>query len=416
MSESPKRERTKRRHVLRTVGVSASLLLAGCLDNDGETETEQADADEESDSNRADEDDTEQEPNGGTEQLPTSGGPVEGLEPLEEVVREYMAESDIGAGALAVHSDGELVLERGFGWVSPDRTEPVKPDAVYRIGSLSKQFTDDAIGRLVEAGDLALDDPVFPLLEVEPPDGELADDRFEAVTVRHLLNHQGGWDRFQHANPLFDPLVVVDALGLDRPPERDDFLRWMLDTPLQFAPGTQTVYSNLGYVLLGHVIESVTGQTYQSYIEETLLADAPSVELGETRPEHRHPDEVWYDDREQCPNVFDSGEGSCADVGMVVSAFEAAGGHVARPRDLIVAREAIDHVWIDPTLGEDIGWREGPPEGPYLGSLFGSYAYAARPQDDTHVVALFNGRHRNPEIQQSIAFEMAEAYQEVSWP
>lgn len=415
MSESPQSfRRGSRRRLLLSVATTGSVLLAGCLSNDDSSESsdDQSDSDDSPPGNDGTEESEEQ-------QRPVSGTTTNGLVQLENAVHEYMNHSDIEAGALAVIHDGDVLAERGFGWADRQQTEEVEPDAVYRIGSLSKLFTNDVIGRLVESNDLSLDQKVLPLLTVEPPGGTLEDDRFEEVTVRHLLNHEGGWDRFQHDNPLFDPLVVSEALELDRPPERDDFIKWMLDTPLQFEPGDRVEYSNLGYVLLGHVIESVTGQSYQSVLEEMLLDNGriDTVEIGRSRPENRHSDEIWYDDREQCPNVFDpNGEGSCADVGVIVEAFEAAGGHVADARSLAWALTAIEHVWISPDLGEDVGWHDGPPEGPYLGSLYGSMAYMRRPTPETTVVAVFNGRHMDPDIQQSILFDMEEAYEKIEWP
>lgn len=413
-----------RRRVLLATATTGGIALAGCLGDGDDPPADGDEAPENGDSN-GDEDsgengDDEPEGSSGEEQRPVSGTSIDALAPLEAVIHEYMDRSDIGAGALAVVHDGEVLAERGFGRGDRDPAEPalLDPGAVYRIGSLSKRFTDDAVGRLLEAGEFSLDDRVHQHVTVDPPDG-LADERFEDVTVRHLLNHEGGWNRFQHANPLFDPLVVRDEFGLDRPPERDDFIRWMLDNPLQFDPGERVEYSNLGYVLLGHVVESVAGQSYQSVLAETLLdsPDIETVELGRTRPENRHPDEIWYDDREQCPDVFDpNGEGSCADVGMVVEAFEGAGGHVADPTSLAWAFEALEHTYISPNLGEDVGWREGPPEGPYIGSTFGSFAYARRPTPETTVVALFNGRHLNPEVRQSIILELEDAYEEVAWP
>ena len=413
-----------RRRVLLATATTGGLALAGCLgdgDNppaDGDEAPENGDDSSENDDSNGDDDPGENGDSGEEEQRPVTGTSIDALAPLEEVIHGYMNRSDIGAGALAVVHDGEVLAERGFGWGDRERTEVVDRGAVYRIGSLSKRFTDDAVGRLLEAGELSLADPVHQHVTVDPPDG-LADERFEDVTVRHLLHHEGGWDRFQHANPLFDPLVVRDEFGLGGPPERDDFIRWMLDNPLQFDPGDRVEYSNLGYVLLGHVVESVAGQSYQSLLEETVLdsPDIETVELGRTRPENRHPDEIWYDDREECPDAFDpNGEGSCADVGMVVEAFEGAGGHVADPTSLAWAFEALEHTYISPNLGEDVGRRDGPPEGPYFGSTFGSLAYARRPTPETTVVALFNGRHLNPAVRQSIILEMETAYEEVAWP
>lgn len=343
--------------------------------------------------------------------LPVTGDYVPELAAVDEATVEYMQDIDVGAGAVAVRREGETVFERGYGWADRDRTDPLEPDTRFRIGSLSKRFTDDAVLRLVEAGDLALDDAVYPHLDVAPPDGELDDERIREITVEHLLNHEGGWNRFEHRNPLFNPTVVVDSLGLGGPPTRDDVARYVLDQPLQFAPGTDSVYSNLGYVLLGLVVESVTGTTYQSSLERELFdpAGVEDIVLGATRPENRPPDEVWYDGSEQCPNVYSTETdetASCADYGLVVSAFGPAGGHVSRTSDLARAMDALEWFWIDGEAHRSVDWlfeERDLSTVPWFGSLPGSFSFAGR-RPDGWVVALFNARH--PRLEPS--FEIGE--------
>lgn len=404
-----------RRRFLQATLTSGAIITAGCLGGDGSNngdETTDDDTDSNDEGNNSSGDD-------GDGDRPVTGKPVAKFEPLDEAMHRYMDDLDLGAGVLAVMQDGGVVYERGFGWGDAEKTRAVEPDTLFRIGSISKVFTDDAIGRLVDAGDIALSDEVYPLLEVDPPDGGLADDRFEDVTVEHLLNHQGGWDRSHHSNPLFDPLVVREALDLSEPPGRDDVIRYMLGEPLQFDPGDRTVYSNVGYLLLGHVIESVTGTAYQEYLETTLFADAgvADISLGQTRPENRPDEEIWYDDREQCSDVFDpNGEGSCADVGLVVESFDAAGGHVARSSSLLAVLDTIEHVWLDPSMApqpDEQGWRDTLPSGPLFGSLYGSWTYVERRPGDRTVVAMFNGRHPLVEPSTAIAEEMDAAFDEA---
>jgi CubicO group peptidase (beta-lactamase class C family) len=426
--ESPN-DRIDRRTLLRMGAAAGALAVSGCLggdDTDGSGERSTATPTvtptaTETDTPTETPADTPTEtptatPTQPAFEIPVTGEAVPELQPLDEATVEYMTDLDYGAGSLALYRKGEMELTRGYGWADPDRTEPVDPDAMFRIGSISKLFTADALLRLVEAGDLALDDEFYPLLDIDPPDGELADERVREVTVEHLLNHAGGWNRLEHANPLFDPLVVVEALDLDGAPERDDFVRYMLDQPLQFDPGTDTVYSNIGYVMLSLVVEGVTGDSFESVVSENLFepADATDIHLGATRPENRRSDEVWYDDSEQCENVFARGEDSvsCADYGMVLSAFSGAGGFVARAPDLTRALDELQWFWLDGDRYESTDWifeETDLKTAPWFGSVYDSFAYAGR-RPDGWVVALFNDRSRRPDERRQIRTRLDEAF------
>jgi len=309
--------------------------------------------------------------------FPITGETVPELQVFDETMVAFMTDLDVSAGALSVAREGEVVFQRGYGWGDRERTTPIDPEAFFRIGSISKLFTMDAVLRLVDDGGLALADRVYPLLDVEPPGGELADERIRDVTVEHLLGHASGWDRSEHANPLYNPVVVTEALDLDGPPTKEDIVQYMLDQPLQFEPGTDSIYSNLGYVLLGMVVESVTGRSYQEHLEATLFGPAgiDAIELGRTRPESRHPDEVWYEDDERCPNVFEGDDErsyECASHGIVLQTFDAAGGHIARSHALVRAVAELDWLW---TGGEA---HRSPEVIRFAGSHPGSFAYTER--------------------------------------
>lgn len=412
---TPTTKRIDRRTLLRAGLTTGAVTLAGCLGgDDGESPTATATPTE-----------TPTRTNTPTEtptqpvyEIPVTGEAVPELRPLDEATTEYMTELDYGAGSLALYRGGEMELVRGYGWGDRERTEPVDPEAMFRIGSISKLFTADAVLRLVEAGELALADEFYPLLSVDPPGGEPADERIREITVEQLLNHAGGWNRFEHANPLFNPLVVVESLGLDGAPERDDFVRYVLDQPLQFDPGTDSVYSNIGYVMLSLVVEGVTGDSFESVVSENLFepADATEIHLGSTRPEDRRPAEIWYDDSEQCENVYtQDGSAACADYGMVLSAFSGAGGFVARASDLARALDELRWFWLDGQRYESLDWVFDETDLstiPWFGSVYDSFAYAGR-RPDGWVVALFNDRGSRAEQRRQIRAQLDGAFSTI---
>lgn len=365
-----------RRDALRTGVAAASALTAGCVDAVRRGKTAPAVG-------------TAAGP-GETSTPPATGERVPELSIFDDVMIEHMDDHGIGAGVLALRRNGETVLERGYGWADRNRTTPVEPDAVFRIGSVSKLFTQALTLRLIESGALRLDQRVYPLVGIDPPSGALADERVREITVEHLLSHTAGWDRDHHEDPLYHPTVVSDALSLDGPPTRTDILQYVLDRPLQFSPGQRRVYSNLGYVLLAAVIEATTGRSYQTHLRETLFAPRgiDGIELGRTRPADRHPDEIWYERDEQCRSAFEPWPVEaypCPAHGFLVETFQGAGGQVARARSLARAIDRLEWTWV----GENV--RTSPDRVWFFGTHPGSFAYAERWQETT-VVALFNGR------------------------
>jgi CubicO group peptidase (beta-lactamase class C family) len=108
----------------------------------------------------------------------------------------------IPGGALAIVKDGKLVLARGYGWGNLVTGAPVTPDAIFGIASLSKSLPAVAVLKLVEQGKLGLEDRAFRLLShLKAPPGARVDPRLDTITVRHLLNHSGGWDRNKSGDP-----------------------------------------------------------------------------------------------------------------------------------------------------------------------------------------------------------------------
>ncbi|MEO8371255.1 MAG: serine hydrolase, partial [Candidatus Solibacter sp.] len=157
--------------------------------------------------------------------------------------------------------------------------------------------------RLVEAGKLDLDRPIFDILDqFAPYNGVWGDSRLHSITVRQVLHHTGGWDRA--ISPQLDPVAaegsvkVAQATGGAFPPSPDAAIRYMLAQRLDFAPGARYAYSNFGYVLLARVIEKISGQSYESFVRDVLLVPAGlgSVQKASAHLAGRLPGEVTYYD------------------------------------------------------------------------------------------------------------------------
>ena len=289
-------------------------------------------------------------------EIPVSGSAVPGMESYDKAITGLMRKYDIPGGAIAVVRDGKLLYARGFGYADVENRTPVQPDALFRIASVSKPITSAAIMTLVEEGKLRLDDRVAPLIaHLAPAPGATVDPRWEQITIRHLLNHTGGWDQFKPGG--FDPItnsnrsaIAAAAMGAPAPASVETLIRYMKGMPLDFNPGDKHVYSNFGYVILGRVIERVSGMPYEEYVRARMLlpVGANRTRLGKTRLRDALSDEVKYyvpggTPGPVVPSVF-PGEGMVPSLngGFYVESYDAATGWVSSTVDLLRFLSGVD--------------------------------------------------------------------------
>jgi CubicO group peptidase (beta-lactamase class C family) len=175
------------------------------------------------------------------------------------------AEANAFSGAVLVARDGEILLDRGYGFANREWLIPNDGDTKFRLGSITKQFTAVAIMILNERGLVDLDAPV----KVWLPDAPAA---WDQVTVRRLLAHTAGVPNFTS----FDDFQARKAL----PDTVDGLIVRFRDRPLDFRPGEGRKYSNSGYVLLTAIIEKASGQSYADFLAENLLQPLGMTDTG----------------------------------------------------------------------------------------------------------------------------------------
>ena len=234
------------------------------------------------------------------EEIPATGDARPELVSLDAWMQSFMAEHNIPGGALAVVRDGQLVYARGFGFADREANEPVMPESLFRIASVSKPITAVAVLKLAEQGQLKLDDKVLDHLAYEPhfEDGGKLDERWNQVTLAHCLSHTGGWDRDQSYDPMFQALRMAKSMQVELPILPEQVIRYQLGQPLDCDPGSRYAYSNFGYCLLGRVIEKVTGQPYEKYVQDEILKPLGIVRarIGGSLADQRADGEVRYYD------------------------------------------------------------------------------------------------------------------------
>ncbi len=159
--------------------------------------------------------------------------------------------------AIAVLRGNDTLVMKGYGSADLENDLPATAQTVYRIGSVTKQFTSVAIMQLVQQGKLSLDDDVTKYVPNAPTHGR-------RILVRHLLNHTSGIPSYTDVGPEFGRVARLDL-------SHDSLLAVVRDDSLQFEPGSHFYYNNTGYYLLGMVIEKVTGKPYGDYVRDALF-------------------------------------------------------------------------------------------------------------------------------------------------
>jgi CubicO group peptidase (beta-lactamase class C family) len=302
---------------------------------------------------------------------------------------------DIPGGQLAITYKGRLVYSRGFGLADETAKTVVCPDNIFRIASLSKQITAITIMHLYEQGRVGLNDTVFG------PNGILNDSVYQTVldprvysiTVKHLLSHQSGIPRSSF---------------------------YLKSQMLNFTPGTNALYSNVGFVFLGRVIEKITKQDYETYVRDTILAPIGIKDMhsGRSLLIDKFPNEVHYYDYPGAPlvpSIFDSTVLVPRQYGGTFSMeySKACGGWIASAQDLCKLLCAVDkfstrpdillpatiNTMVQPIhsyLGSPyaLGWFINTTDNNWLhsGSLNGTMTYQCRRNDQINYALLVNTR------------------------
>jgi CubicO group peptidase (beta-lactamase class C family) len=195
-----------------------------------------------------------------------TGRVLPGLGDFDATVMGFMEDRAITCGSLAMTHNGRLVLARGYTW-SAGPVPVTGPTSLFRTASVTKPITAAAVLRLMQDGRLKPGDRAAGILGLSTS----ADPRLADVTVLRLLQHLGGWNRERSADPMFDDAAIAGALGKRLPIGQEDIVRHVTARALDQAPGTAYTYSNYGYLLLGKIIEKVTGTAYAKYVQDTVL-------------------------------------------------------------------------------------------------------------------------------------------------
>ena len=238
---------------------------------------------------------------------------------------------------MLVIKDGEIVKAQGYGLANVEHQVPVTAETIFQSGSVGKQFTATAVMMLVEEGRVGLDDSVRKFL----PD---APDRWQPITVRHLLSHTSGLGGYA---PDFD---------FRRDYTEQELLEAVYATPLEFQPGEKWRYSNLGYVTLGIVIHRASGKPYGE-----LLAERVFQPLGMTATRiisesdivpHRAAGYRLVGEQLKNQEWVSPTMNSTADGSLYLNILDLARWDAALAGDRLLKRESLEQMWTPVTLND----------------------------------------------------------------
>jgi len=183
---------------------------------------------------------------------------------MEQVIQSYVFNKQF-MGSVLVARGNEVILDKGYGSANLEWNVPNSPTTKFRLGSITKQFTAACILLLEERGKLSVNDPVKKYM----PDAPVAWDK---ITIFHLLTHTSGIPNFT-GFPDYrstEPFRATPAQLVAR----------FRDQPLDFEPGEKMSYSNSGYVLLGYLIEKITGESYTRFVQENIFTPLGMKDSG----------------------------------------------------------------------------------------------------------------------------------------
>jgi CubicO group peptidase (beta-lactamase class C family)/D-alanyl-D-alanine dipeptidase len=229
---------------------------------------------------------------------------------LEEFIEREMKNKQLPALSIALVDDQQIVWAQGFGYADPAHEVKATARTEYRVGSVSKLFTDIAIMQLVERGEVDLDDPIEKYL----PDFHPHNPFGKPITLRELMTHHAGLVREPPVGSYFDT---------SEPPVAE-VVKSLNNTELVYEPGTHEKYSNAGPTVVGYLLERLKQQPYQAYLKHALLEPMGLTESS-FEPEPSVTNNVakatmWtYDGREFPAPTFELGTGPAGNMYSTVT-------------------------------------------------------------------------------------------------
>ena len=306
--------------------------------------------------------------------------------------------ADGPAGSVSVVKNGKTIYEKAVGYADLENKVPARTDHVFRIGSITKQFTAVAILQLAKDGKLALSDEITKFIPDYPTQGK-------KITVEHLLNHTSGIKSYTGMEKWTPEVQRKDFT----PMELVDFFK---NEPMEFDPGVKWNYNNSGYILLGVIIEKVSGMSYADYVQKNLFEPASMKLSYYDMPLPIIPNRArGYD------QMDDGGYANCEYLSMTqpysAGSLASTTGDLCKWTAALHSGKLLDKTWLNkafqPTILPDgtntqygFGWQmfnlQGAPTIEHGGGIYGFLSMMIYlPKEDVCVAALSANTGNPPE-------------------
>jgi CubicO group peptidase (beta-lactamase class C family) len=301
---------------------------------------------------------------------------------VDDFIKAQMQAQNIPGLSLVVIKSGEIIKAGGYGVADVKRQIPARPDTVYKIASVSKQFIATGIMLLAQEGRLGIGDPISKYLDGTPP-------TWKDITIRHLLTHTSGLVR---EAPGFDPnKIQSDA----------EVIKSAYRLPLRFAPGEKWEYGNLAYFALAEIVRKVSGQPWTAFLDERIFKACGMTATYPTNAEESIPNRArGYVDNNR---LLDAPEWPAlrASGAFLSTALDLAKWDAALYTDKFLSDSTRREMWTPVTLNDGtlypygLGWFVGSLSGRRLvhhsGGMPGFRAAFARFVDDgLTIIVLMN--------------------------
>lgn len=198
--------------------------------------------------------------------IPAAAAPTSSYARNADGVMTAFADPGVFSGAVLVAKDGKPVFRKAYGFADREWNVANTPETRFRLGSITKQFTATAILQLAEQGNLSVDEPISKYYPQAPA-------AWAPITLKHLLTHTSGIPSYTAIPSFFN-----QQARLDKTPE--EIIALTRDKPLEFTPGSKYAYDNTGYILLGYVVEKVSGRPYAAYLQDHVFTPLGMKDTG----------------------------------------------------------------------------------------------------------------------------------------
>jgi len=315
---------------------------------------------------------------------------------FDKMLSEKFKPGETGCAAL-VAKNGQIIYQKAFGMANLELNVPMQPDMVFRIGSITKQFTAVAILQLMEQGKLSLQDDITKFIPDYPTQAY-------TITIEHLLTHTSGIKSYTGVPD------IMKNIRMDLKPE--ELIAQFKNQPMEFAPGTKWNYNNSGFFLLGYIIEKVTGKTYPEYIQENFFTPlgmtsscyGSDTKIIRNRAYGYQPGDEGVQNSDYCSMTQPYSAGSI--MSTVGDLFK---WHQAVHSYKLVKKETIDKAFTEYKLangdgtGYGYGWflsqLQGSPTIEHGGGIFGYLTSSIYlPAEDVFVALFSNNVGKAPEL------------------